>query len=339
MMRAIRREPTERPPVWLMRQAGRYMPEYRAVREKVGFLELCKTPSLAAEVMLTAVDRLRVDAAIIFSDLLPILEPMGFHLEFTPGDGPVIHGPVRTPADLERLLELTDPDDLEPMNYVLETVAATRKGLDEHLPLIGFAGAPFTLAGYLIEGGSSRDFRETKRFMRRYSDAWHELMRRLVGTLALYLNAQAESGAQILQIFDSWVGCLSDADYRTYVLPHSKELIARIADVPVIHFGTGNPALLPLMAEAGGSVIGVDWRIALDKAWEAIGNDKAIQGNLDPTLLLGDSATIREAVGDLLRLTKNRPGHIVNLGHGILPQTPVENAVALVDAVRHARFT
>lgn len=337
LMRALRREPTERPPVWLMRQAGRYMAEYRAVREKTGFLELCRNPRLCAEVMLTAVDKLGVDAAIIFSDLLPILEPMGFGLEFTTGDGPVIHHPVRESGDVDRVRALVEPADLEPVAFVFETVAETRRHLDPGLPLIGFAGAPFTLAGYAIEGGGSRDFRNTKTFMYRHGDAWAELMRRLADTLAAYLNAQIDAGAQVVQIFDSWVGCLSDGDYRRFVLPYTKRLIDQVRGAPLIHFATGNPALLPLMREAGGDAFGVDWRLSIDLAWDFLGRDRAIQGNLDPAILLTDPETVEAAVRDLLRLVAGQPGHIVNLGHGVLPQTPVENAQALVRAVREYR--
>ncbi|HBT75378.1 MAG TPA: uroporphyrinogen decarboxylase [Planctomycetaceae bacterium] len=334
MMKAVRREPTARPPVWLMRQAGRYMAEYRAVREKVGFLELCRTPRLAAEIMLTAVETLNVDAAIIFSDLLPILEPMGFGLEFTPSDGPVVHRPIRTPDDVRRVVPLIEPNDLEPISYVFDVVEATRRGLSPDLPLIGFAGAPFTLAGYAIEGGGSKDFRNTKTFMYRYPDAWRELMEKLADTLAAYLNAQADAGVQIVQVFDSWVGCLSDTDYRTCVLPYSKRLLEQVRTVPSIHFGTGNPALLPLLREAGGDIIGVDWRLSLEKAWEAIGPDRGIQGNLDPVVLLSDPETIRASVRKMLRLAGGKPGHIVNLGHGVLPQTPVEHARVMVETVK-----
>ena len=258
MMKAARREPAERVPVWLMRQAGRYMAEYRAVREKTTFLELCKNPRLSAEVMLTAVDKLGVDAAIIFSDLLPILEPMGLDLEFTADEGPVIRNPVRQAEDVERVGEL---HDLAPLEYVLETVRQTRAGLDERLPLIGFAGAPFTLASYAIEGGASRSYRHVKMLMYRDPGAWHSLMGRLARGVASYLNGQIAAGAQLVQLFDSWVGCLGPDDYRQYVLPHTRAVIEAIAPAtPVINFATGNPALLPLLTEAGGAVIGIDWR-------------------------------------------------------------------------------
>jgi uroporphyrinogen decarboxylase len=315
-----------------MRQAGRYLPEYRAVREKVGFLELCKTPRLAAEVMIATVERLGVDAAIIFSDLLPILEPMGFALEFTAGEGPVIHNPIRTPADLGRVREL---DDVDRLGYVMDVVRATRTGLDDAIPVIGFAGAPFTLASYCIEGGTSRAWLHTKTLMYRHESAWHDLLGRLARAVSRYLVAQLDAGAQIVQVFDSWVGCLGPDDYRRYVLPHSRAALAAAARrAPVIHFATGNPALLPLLREAGGTVIGIDWRIDLDAAWAAVGYDRAVQGNLDPAVLLADRDTVRRRVREVLDRAAGRPGHIFNLGHGILPQTPVENVLELVAAVR-----
>jgi uroporphyrinogen decarboxylase len=330
-LRACRRESTPYTPVWLMRQAGRYMKEYRDVRAKTSFLELCRNPQLASEVMCTAVERLGVDAAIIFSDLLPILEPMGLELEFAPGDGPVIHNPIRDGDDLGRVVEL---ESVESLGYVMETVAQTRRDLPEQIPLIGFAGAPFTLASYAIEGAGSRSYLHTKTLMYRQPAAWHELMQRLVRSTIRYLNAQIAAGAQAVQIFDSWVGCLSPSDYRQYVLQHVRELIAGVAaGTPVIHFATGNPALVPLMAQAGGDVIGVDWRIALADAWQAIGPERAIQGNLDPAVLLADRDVIRRRAGEILAEAAGRPGHIFNLGHGVLQQTPPDNARALVDAV------
>lgn len=336
LMRAARREPVERTPVWLMRQAGRYMPEYRELRRSTPFLDLCKNPDLAAEIMLTTVERLGVDAAIIFSDLLLILEPMGIGLEFSAGEGPVLHNPVRTAADVDRLLEL---ESVEPLNYVMETVRKTRTGLPESLPLIGFAGAPFTLAAYAIEGGSSRDYRLAKAMMYTDTGAWDALMGRLARSVTLYLNAQIDAGVQLVQLFDSWAGCLAVDDYRRYVLPHTRSVIESIRpSVPVIHFATGNPALLPLLADAFGkkkrdAIVGVDWRIRLDDAWRTIGYDKAIQGNLDPAALLAEPIEIRRRVKEILRQAANRPGHIFNLGHGILPQTPVDHVIALVDAV------
>ncbi|HEX7446134.1 MAG TPA: uroporphyrinogen decarboxylase [Pirellulales bacterium] len=330
-MKACRREPCDRVPIWLMRQAGRYMPEYREVRSKTTFLELCKNPELCAEVMITAVRRLDVDAAIIFSDLLPILEPMGLDLEFAHGEGPVIHNPVREAADVDRVAEL---DSVETLDFVMQTMRLTRSGIDAALPVIGFAGAPFTLASYVIEGGASRSYLHTKTLMYRDEGAWHALMSRLARAVTRYLNAQLAAGAQAIQIFDSWVGCLGPDDYRRYVLPHTKAVIDGLPpDVPAINFATGNPALLPLLAEAGGAVIGVDWRTRLDDAWQIIGHEKAVQGNLDPLVLFATPDEIRRRAKEVLRQAGGRPGHIFNLGHGILPQTPVDNAIALVDAV------
>ncbi len=333
-MRACRREDVPYTPIWLMRQAGRYMQEYRDVRARSTFLELCKNPQLCSEVMCTAVEKLGVDAAIIFSDLLPILEPMGLHLEFVAGDGPKIDNPVRAASDVDRIVALENMDDLQ---FVVETVAQTRRDLPESLPLIGFAGAPFTLASYAIEGGSSRSFMHTKTLMYREPSAWHDLMQRLSRSIVLYLNAQIEAGAQAVQLFDSWVGCLGPDDYRTYVMPHIREIVAGLTPgAPLIHFGTGNPALLPLQAEAGGEVIGVDWRIDLADAWQTVGHDRAVQGNLDPMTLLADRKTIAARATEVLNAAANRPGHIFNLGHGVLQQTPVENARYLVDFVHEA---
>ncbi len=331
LLKAARREPAQRVPVWLMRQAGRYMAEYRAVRRTTSFLELCKNPALCAEVMLTAVEKLDVDAAILFSDLLPILEPMGLVLEFTPDEGPAIRNPIRAPEEVDRLVEL---ESMERLQFVVEAVRATRQGLPEAIPLLGFAGAPFTLASYAIEGGGSRNHRLTKTLMYRDPGAWDALLGTLARSVARYLNAQIEAGAQAVQLFDSWAGCLGADDYRRFVLPHTRAVIERVTPgVPVINFATGNPALLPLLSQAGGAVIGVDWRIRLDDAWQAVGHDKAVQGNLDPVVLLTDPPTIRRHVQEILNHAAGRPGHIFNLGHGVLPQTPVDNARALVDAV------
>lgn len=330
-MRACRQEPTAFTPVWLMRQAGRYMPEYRAVREKTSFLELCRNPQLCSEVMCTAVEFLGVDAAIIFSDLLPILEPMGLELEFAPGDGPVIHNPVREATDVDRVIDLENADSL---HYVIETVRQTRADLPNNLPLIGFAGAPFTLASYAIEGGSSRSFLHTKTLMYRDRGAWDALMDRLSRAVVVYLNAQIAAGAQAVQLFDSWVGCLSPDDYRAFVAPHVQKLIDNLTPgTPIIHFGTGNPELVQPMSEAGGHVIGVDWRVNLDDAWDRIGHGRSIQGNLEPLVLLADRDTIRQRTKEVLDHAAGRLGHIFNLGHGILPQTPPDNARALVDMV------
>jgi uroporphyrinogen decarboxylase len=334
-MRACRREPTTITPVWLMRQAGRYMAEYRAVRSKTTFLELCKDPAMCSEVMCTAVDKLGVDAAIIFSDLLPILEPMGLDLEFAQGEGPVIHNPVRTSEDVDRVLEL---ETLDKLDFVMETVTKTRADLPENLPLIGFAGAPFTLASYTIEGGSSRNYIHTKTLMYRDPAAWRALMDRFSRAVSSYLTAQIEAGAQCVQIFDSWAGCLGVEDYRRHVLPHMQTLFAALPqETPVIHFATGNPALLPQLSEALGArrhgVVGIDWRIPLDDAWTQVGSHRAVQGNLDPLALLAGKGEIRRRAAEVLSQAAGRPGHIFNLGHGVLQQTPVENAIELVKAV------
>jgi uroporphyrinogen decarboxylase len=314
-----------------MRQAGRYMPEYRAIRQRTSFLELCHRPDLCAEVMVVAVERLRVDAAILFSDLLVLLEPMGIRVEFTAGEGPLILNPVREAAAVDRVVEL---ESTQPLEYVMEAVRRTRAGLRDEIPLIGFAGAPFTLASYLIEGGASRNYRRTKTLMYRDPGAWHALAGRLARAITLFLNGQVAAGASALQLFDSWVGCLGPDDYRRYVLPHLRTIFAGITPgVPVIHFATGNPALLPALAEAGGSIIGLDWRIRLDDGWRSVGYDRAVQGNLDPMVLLSDRNEIRRRAKEILAQAQKRPGHIFNLGHGVLPETPVENVIALVDAV------
>lgn len=336
-LRAARRETTDTTPVWIMRQAGRYLPEYRAVRNTVSFLELCKRPDLAAEVTVTAQQVLGADAAILFADLLPILEPMGFNLEYSPGDGPRILNPVRARADLDRVRELENVDDL---GFVYETIRLVRKNLPDDIPLLGFAGAPFTLASYAIEGGGSRDFARTKRIMYASPELWAGLMQRLVNTLVRYVSKQIDAGCQAIQIFDSWAGCLSPHDYREYVLPHSKSLFERLpADVPTIHFLTGNPALLRLQREAGGSIIGCDWRIELGQAWETIGYDRALQGNLDPVVLQGNLSTLRSRAKAILDDAGGRPGHIFNLGHGVLPETKPEHVKALVQMVHEMGTT
>lgn len=332
-MKACRCEPTDVTPIWLMRQAGRYMPEYRSIRERTTFLELCKNPELCAEIMVTTVKRLGVDAAIIFSDLLPILEPMGLELEYAQGEGPVIHNPVREAADLDRVTAL---ESVESLSFVTETVRMTRNELPADIPVIGFAGAPFTLASYAIEGGASRHYVHTKTLMYRDEGAWRTLMERFVDSVSIYLNAQIAAGAQCVQLFDSWVGCLGPDDYRRYVLPYVTKLIASLkSGVPVISFATGNPALLPLLAAANPTVVGVDWRIRLDKAWETVGYERAVQGNLDPLILFSNPAEIRRRAREILEMAGGRPGHIFNLGHGVLPQTPVDNVLALIDAVRN----
>ncbi len=328
---ACRRLPTAFTPVWLMRQAGRYLPEYRAIRARVGFLELCKTPEAAAEVTVLPVERLGVDAAILFADILLVVEPLGVGLEFARGDGPVIRRPVRSAADVERLPEA---DPRETLSFVFETVRRARAALADRVPLIGFAGAPFTVASYLVEGGASRDFLWTKRLMHADPGAWHALLGRLSRAIARYLEGQVAAGAQAVQLFDSWVGCLSPDDYRDLVLPHTRAVIQALPPgVPVIHFGTGTAGLLEAMREAGGDVIGLDWRVDLGAAWARLGHDVAVQGNLDPAALFAPPAEIRRRVQTILDRAGGRPGHVFNLGHGVLPETPVEHVRALVDAV------
>lgn len=330
-LKATRLEPVDRIPVWLMRQAGRYMSEYMDIRNKISFLDLCRRPDLCSEVMCTAVEKLNVDAAIIFSDLLPILQPMGFDLEFGPGMGPIIHNPVREPSDLSRVKKLTE---IECLDFVFQTVKQTRTDLPDNIPVIGFAGSPFTLASYCIEGGSSKNYSHTKKMMYTQPEAWAQLMDTLSHSVALYLNAQIRQGAACVQLFDSWVGCLNPEDYTQHVLPYVQRIIASIPDnVPVINFGTGNPELLPLYRKADPQVVGIDWRIDIEKARNIVGNDVAIQGNMDPMVLLTDHSTIEKKAHTILQKVARQPGFIFNLGHGIVPQTPVQNAIDLVKIV------
>lgn len=328
---ACRRQPVDRTPVWFLRQAGRYMKEYREIRARHSLLEICRTPELSVEVTLQPVARLGVDAAILFNDLLIPLEPLGLPFDFLKGEGPRIESPVRSAADVAKLKTFEPANEL---GFTLEAIRLLRKELDEKVPLIGFAGAPFTLASYAIEGGSSRSFETTKMFMYREATAWHELMRKLVAVVSEYLRAQIDAGAQAVQIFDSWVGALSPEDYREFVLPHSRSLLGRLSDteVPVIHFGTGTAGLLGMLREAGGDVIGLDWRVDLDVAWKTLG-DVAVQGNLDPVCLFAPLPVVLRRVDDVLRRAAGRPGHVFNLGHGILPGTPVETVAAVVEHV------
>ena len=328
---ACRGEKTPYTPVWLMRQAGRYMEEYLKLRAEFSFLDLCKRPDLAAEITVTPVEKLGVDAAILFADILLILEPMGLGLEYSKDDGPIIHAQIRSRTDVE---ELNDFEPQTELPFVFEAVRKCRAALNDKVPLIGFAGAPFTLASYIVEGGGSRNYLKTKKLI--YSDpgAWKALMERLAGVVAKYLNAQIAAGAEAVQLFDSWAGCLSPGDYQRYVLPYTRAAIAAITPgIPVIHFSTGTAGMLKLVREAGGDVIGVDWRIHLDEAWGIVGHDAGIQGNLDPAALLAKPKEIRSRVEDILNRAAGRPGHIFNLGHGVLPETPVENALAMVKAV------
>ncbi len=320
-------------PVWFMRQAGRYLPEYRALRQKHSLLDLCHKPDLAAQVTLQPVERLGVDAAILFADILLPFEPLGLGLSFAAMEGPQITRPIR---EAGQVLDLPPVDPATDLAYVLEAARSAARALPAHVPLIGFAGAPFTLASYAIEGGGTRTFALTKRFMYAETRAWHALLERLAELVGRYLAAQAAAGARALQLFDSWVGCLSPADYATYVFPHSQRALelARAAGVPVIHFGTDTAALLADFARAGGDVISVDWRIPLDVAWQRIGSEHvAIQGNLDPAALLAPRPELERQTRDVLARAAGRPGHIFNLGHGVLPETPVEALQAVVEWV------
>lgn len=329
-MKACRREKAEHTPIWIMRQAGRFSRHYRAIRAGQTFLELCKSPQTASEVTLMAVDQLGVDAAIIFSDILLILEPLGINITYTKSDGPRILNPLRTKKNIERINKF-NPDD---MGFMYESLNITRKALNPAIPLIGFAGAPFTIASYAIEGGSSRNFELTKGLMYKDPDLWNSIMTILSNATADYLNRQAKEGADVVQVFDSWIGCLSPQDYKDYVLPHMKNLFDKIdKSVPAIHFGTGTATLLKMMKEAGGTVIGFDWRVDIEKAWKEIGYNNAVQGNLDPIVLFSTPSIIRKRVKELLKKVKRRKGHIFNLGHGVLPGTPPDNVLALIDAV------
>ncbi len=331
-LNACRLEKADCTPVWFMRQAGRYMAEYRRIREKHGLLQMFKTPELAAEITLQPIKAFPVDAAIIFADILLPLEGMGIRIHFAEGEGPIIQDPVRTRADVEALrIAQTE----ETLGYVLKSLQLVRSELDGRVPLIGFAGAPFTLASYLIEGGGSRHYILTKQMMYGERENWDLLMSRLTTTLTQYLLAQVRAGAQAVQVFDSWVGCLGPADYRDYVLPYVRQMFLELrqAGVPSIHFGTGTGDLLPLMREAGGDVLGADWRISLDTAWERVGPGVGIQGNLDPVALMAPWPMLRKRAKEILDRAAGRAGHIFNLGHGILPSTPVDSVKALADFV------
>ncbi len=315
-----------------MRQAGRYMAEYQALRQQHTLLELCAEPELAAEVTLQPIEKLEVDAAILFSDLLLPLAPMGLPFDFVAGEGPVIATPIRSLDAIDRL-KVIEPR--ETLGHVLATIRLVRTQLAGRVPLIGFAGAPFTLASYAIEGGASRNFSRTKALMFGEPDAWHRLCDTFARVVADYLRAQIEAGAQAVQLFDSWVGALNEADYREFALPHTRTIFDALQDLdaPTLHFGTGTSTLLEAMRDAGGDVIGVDWRIPIDAAWERIGEDRAIQGNLDPTLLLGPVERVLDATDEIISRVGGQPGHIFNLGHGILPETPVEHVQALAQYV------
>jgi uroporphyrinogen decarboxylase len=331
-LQACRRQPVDVTPVWFMRQAGRYMPEYRAVRANQSMLDTIRTPELACEITLQPVRAFDLDAAIIFADILPILIGMGLDLDFVKGEGPVIANPITSAADVERL---RTPPAEENLPYTLDAIRLVRRELDGKIPLIGFSGAPYTLASYALEGGGSKNHVKVKSFMLAEPDAWHRLMGKLAVVVGDYLVAQAEAGAQALQVFDSWAGVLSPLDYREKVLPYTRRVIARALEsgVPVIYFGTDLNGLLGVLSETGADVIGVDWRIEIDDAWEQIGDDFAVQGNLDPVTLFAPWEEIQRRADNILARTTGRPGHIFNLGHGILPETPVGNVKRLAEYV------
>ena len=336
-VKACKAQPVDRTPVWFMRQAGRYMAEYRAVRKQYSLIEICKKPAVAADVTITAAEALNVDAAIIFADLLLPLEVMGLPFHFSTGEGPVIEKPVRDQADVARLRT----DRAADLGYVAEAVRLVCKHFGARLPVIGFCGAPFTLASYMIEGGGSRNYVHAKKLMYSSPAAWDELMHKLVSVVAEYAAEQARAGADVIQIFDSWVGCLSVEDYRKYVLPRTTELVKSLqkTGVPIIYFGTDSATLLRSMKETGAEVIGLDWRIPLDEGWKTLGSAGAVQGNLDPVLPFADWKALKSRAEDILRRAAGRPGHIFNLGHGILPETPVDNVKALARFVQEHSAT
>lgn len=333
-LNACRRQPVDATPVWFMRQAGRYMSEYRALRERHSLLEICGNPDLATEVTLQPVRRLEVDAAILFSDLLLPLEPMGLPFDFIKGEGPQLERPIGDESDIDRL-RVFDPRDA--LSHVLTAIGQIQQELAGRVPLIGFAGAPFTLASYAIEGGHSNNFAKTKALMYGHPEAWHRLCDKLATVVSDHLLAQIEAGVDAVQVFDSWVGTLSAADYREFAFPHTRRVFDVLGSrVPTIHFGTGTATILEELRDAGGDVIGVDWRIPLDDAWDRIGDGHAVQGNLDPTLLLGPPARMFRQTDDVLARAGGRAGHIFNLGHGILPSTPVEHVQMLAQYVHSA---
>ena len=331
-LKACRMEKADCTPVWFMRQAGRYMNSYRVIREKYSLMEMFKNPDLAVEITLQPVNAFSVDAAIIFSDILMPLEAMGISFDFVEGTGPVMDNPVRTTSDIQSL-RIADPD--EDLDFVLESIRSVRTELDGKVPLIGFAGGPFTLASYAIEGASSSNYLRAKKLIYEDQGAWDLLMEKFCKTLTAYLKAQVSAGAQVVQLFDSWVGALSPSDYRRYVLPHTRQIFRELkrVGIPSIHFGTATAGLLPLMAEAGGDIIGVDWRISLDSAWTSIGSGFGIQGNLDPAALMAPRSIMNREAKKVLQEAKERPGHIFNLGHGILPTTSEDAVRALTDFV------
>ncbi len=335
LIRACQRKKVDCTPVWLMRQAGRYLKEYRKIREKVPFLKMCKTPEIAVEVTILPVEKLNVDAAILFADILLPLEMMGVKFDIVKDEGVVIHNPLGNMKNVKSLRDEGNPE--EELSFVGRAIRLIQRELAGRVPLIGFSGAPFTLASYLIEGGHSTNYLQTKRLIYQEPEMWHLLMGKLSRVVLKYLEMQIKSGVDVLQIFDSWIGCLNPEDYKKFVMPYTKKVFTGLKkyNLPVIHFATGSSELLELMKNAGGEVIGIDWRINLDLAWKRIGYDVGIQGNLDPAVLLGPREEIRKRVRDILTRAENRPGHIFNLGHGVLPNTPVENVIAFVEFVHN----
>lgn len=331
-LKACRREKTDYTPVWLMRQAGRYMKEYMAIKEKHSFLEMCRTPELACEITLQPIKAFELDAAIIFADILLPLQGMGIDLEFTKSGGPVISNPVRTRKDIDAVRVITPEQDVP---YLLEAIKMVRKELDNKVPLIGFSGSPFTLASYIIEGEGSRNYINTKKLMYSDPEGWKILMDKISEIVIVYLNAQVDAGAQVIQLFDSWVGCLGPDDYKTFALPYIKRIVEAVSKkgVPVINFSTNTGTYLNIIKQGGGDVIGVDWKVRLDEAWKTIGYDHAIQGNLDPVVLFGPVSEIKKRVKEIIAMAEGRPGHIFNLGHGIILGTPVDNVRAVIDSV------
>ena len=332
ILKACRREKTPYTPVWCMRQAGRYMEEYRKIRENYSFIEMCKNPEIACEVTLQPIKKIPLDAAIIFADILLPLEGMGIDFYFGKNEGPVIKNPVRTKHDVDKI-KIIEPENDVP--YLLKAIKLVKKELNDKIPLIGFSGAPFTLASYMIEGSHSRNYLKTKTMMYNDPRSWHKMMDKLSEIIIRYLSAQIKSGVDLIQLFDSWIGCMSVNDYKKFVLPYSQKIFKAVKklNVPSIHFGTGTSHLLELMKKAGGDVIGIDWRINLDEAWRKLGKDTPIQGNLDPTVLFAKPAEIKRKVKEVIDYTKKQPGHIFNLGHGIIQGTPVENVILLAKTV------
>ena len=336
-LKACKREPVDCTPIWFMRQAGRHLSEYKRIRERHDVLSICKTPELCAEVSTMPVDVFDVDAAIIFADIMLPLEGMGVKLEIKEGIGPIISNPIR---DSKAVASLQDFDAKRDVPFILDAILLAKRRLRQRVPLIGFCGAPFTIASYLIEGRPTRDFIKTKTLMYQDPSAWDSLLEKLATAMSLYLQAQIHAGVDAVQLFDSWVGCLSPTDYHRYVLPHSHQIFESLKDsgIPRIHFGTGTSTLLEEMKQAGGDVFSIDWRIPIDQAWQRLGESVAVQGNLDPAVLLANTKIIEAHATEILKRTSHRLGHIFNLGHGMLPDTPTENVIELVRFIHNTKM-